>query len=77
MIIIIVTAVATSNLTRSSLNWLFNDAVSIDTHCMMTNECGAFGGMRIGRGNLIMPSLYSPFVGPWPFFQFLDPIHSR
>jgi hypothetical protein len=21
--------------------------------------------------------LYSPFVGPWPLFQFLNPIHSR
>jgi hypothetical protein len=20
--------------------------------------------------------LYSPFVGPWPLFQFLNPIHS-
>jgi hypothetical protein len=21
--------------------------------------------------------LYSPFVGPWPLIQFLNPIHSR
>jgi hypothetical protein len=21
--------------------------------------------------------LYSPFIGPWPIFQFLNPIHSR
>jgi hypothetical protein len=21
--------------------------------------------------------LYSPFIGPWPLFQFLEPIHSR
>jgi hypothetical protein len=21
--------------------------------------------------------LYSPFLGPWPLFQFLDPIHNQ
>jgi hypothetical protein len=26
---------------------------------------------------LIYLWLYSPFVGTWPLFQFLNPIHSR
>jgi hypothetical protein len=40
-------------------------------------NCGAVGGMRIGRGNRNYYMALQPFVGPSPLFQFLDPIHSR
>jgi hypothetical protein len=32
------------------LNWLFKNSVSIENDRMFS-ECGAIGGMRIGRGN--------------------------
>jgi hypothetical protein len=33
----------------------------------------------IGKGYLIWPTiyLYSIFVGPWPLFQVLNPVHSQ
>jgi hypothetical protein len=45
----------------------------------------AEGSQRVTAWAMARPSIYlsiylwlcSPFVGPWPLFQFLNPIHSR
>jgi hypothetical protein len=37
----------------------------------------AFGRSWLRSLDIIFIMALQPFVGPWPLFQFLDPIHSR
>jgi hypothetical protein len=38
---------------------------------------GIFNNKRIIIVVVIIIMALQPFIGPWPLFQFLDPIHSR
>jgi hypothetical protein len=53
--------------------WIYMSTTPIRLHDVVLNQ------LSIGK-NLLIPIYLSmalqPFVGPWPLFQFLNPIHS-